>query len=266
MFGELTLRVSFMPRNKPLFSIITCTLNSEKYLPEVIHSVINQTFTDYEHIFVDGFSKDNTVKLIQRYQEESSNPIVLYERKPQGISDAMNFGIKKSRGKYLMILHSDDYFSNNSVLSYVSTFLEKNKRPDWIYGQIVTVNESGKKIGLFPRYRIFKIASTFILNFVNYIPHQAVFIKKEVFNKFGLFDRKLKYCMDYDYWLRIKKSTKLLFIFRVITKYRIHKLGYSSSPENIGKVASERKRIQKKHLNTVIRLLSYPINFLIDRR
>lgn len=85
---------------RPFFSIITCTYNSEKFLQENIDSVKSQTFKDYEHIFIDGYSTDDTNKIINKYiLIDRRSKIFKYP--PKGISNAFNLGIKKSLGKYL---------------------------------------------------------------------------------------------------------------------------------------------------------------------
>lgn len=138
------------------FSIITCTLNSEKYILRNIESVKNQTFNNFEHIFIDGFSKDNTVKIIKNYinnKNDYSNKIKLFQYEPKGIANAFNLGIKHSNGEYLFFLNSDDYFYDNNVLIDVHKFLNENNL-DWIYGMINVVDDKNIFRGLWPRRKI----------------------------------------------------------------------------------------------------------------
>jgi glycosyltransferase involved in cell wall biosynthesis len=80
---------------KPFFSIITATLNSEKFLRDNIESVKKQTFQDFEHIFIDGFSNDATVEIIKEYQRErGESKVKIFQYPPKGVTDAFNKGIQ----------------------------------------------------------------------------------------------------------------------------------------------------------------------------
>lgn len=215
-------------KSKPFFSIITCTYNSGKYLSKNIKSVTKQTFKDYEHIFIDGFSKDMTLLIIEKYIRTDKNKIKLYNRKPSGISDAMNEGIKHAKGQYILVLHSDDRLHDNNVFKNIRSYLVRNPDLDWIYGKISVIDEDGKKIGDFPSRKIYKFFPGFFLKYYNVIPHQAVFIKKNIFKEHGLFDKTLSSKMDFDYWLRIRTKTKWKFYDRVISDFMVRKGAQSS--------------------------------------
>ena len=108
-------------------SIITCTYNSEKYLPEAIGSVTSQNhWIDYEHIFIDGMSIDSTCDLIKEYA--ASNPtinILLEQRSPKGIYNAMNEWIKLATWDFILFLNSDDFLSTNIIAQYLA-FVKEN--------------------------------------------------------------------------------------------------------------------------------------------
>ena len=91
-------------------SIITVTKNSEKFLPQNILSVKSQKYRNFEHIIVDGNSKDKTIKIIKSHKK---NVKFIKNNKDKGLYHAMNVGIKKSSGDIIGILNSDDiYFKN----------------------------------------------------------------------------------------------------------------------------------------------------------
>ncbi|MBT4652030.1 MAG: glycosyltransferase [Candidatus Pacebacteria bacterium] len=251
---------------KPFFSIITCTRNSEKFISQNLSSMKNQTFNDFEHVFVDGESTDDTVKLLKEYKKD--NPklnIRILSKKPQGISNAMNEGIKKSRGKYIFILHSDDSFYNNSILENSAKYLLKNLDLDWIYGKIRVIDEKSNEVGHFPTKRIFQKSWKYLLKFINYIPHQAVFTKKEVFDEHGLFEEKYKSAMDQELWLRINYKTKWSFIDATIANYRIHKNAQSSGKANYKKNLEEYYGIQRKYLVLWEKPISLLINYVVEK-
>lgn len=229
---------------KPFFGIITCTYNSEKYLKKNISSINKQSFTDFQHVFVDGYSTDNTLKILKQYKEKNKRDIRLFRSKPKGISNAMNIGIRKSTAKYLIHLHSDDCLYNSKVLENLHKFLLKNPQCDWVYGKINVVEENGKRFGVFPNRKLFQIRWPYLLKFYNYIPHQAVIIKKDVFENYGYFDEKISSSMDLDYWLRIAKLTNWKFVDKIVSNFTVRPDAQSSGRKY--------KRLNDKNLINVL--------------
>ena len=246
-------------RKNPFFSIITCTLNAEKYLEENLGSVNRQTYTDFEHIIIDGMSTDNTIKVIDQFKKKFRNKIKVVSRPPRGIWNAINLGNKYASGKYILHLESDNSLIGERVLEDVHNFLIENSFPDWIYGKIKVINEGGRIVGSFPERKIFQISSSFILNFFNFIPQEAMFVQKRVFNENGKFNEHLPTAMDYDMWLRIKDKTNWLFFNKSITKYRIHNESITGNPVFKNRNFNNQLEVQKKYLNW----LEYRISFFI---
>jgi len=186
---------------KPLLSIITVCYNEEKTIKKTCDSVCNQIFRDFEWIVVDGKSTDKTVEIIDRYKTD-----ILISEDNDGVYDAMNKGIKKSRGKYLLFLNGGDYLMNKNVLQEVSILIKQDNKSNDIYygdleygnGDIVTFVKSilDKK---------FFITKT--------ISHQATFIKKRLFEEYGRYDEKYKISADFDFWI------KTIIVGNVKTKY-----------------------------------------------
>ena len=98
--------------NQNYISIITVVLNGEKTLERTIKSVINQSYKNFEHIVIDGGSTDGTIKILKKYSKKIS---YWKSEKDKGIYDAMNKGIKKSKGNIIGILNSDDYYLKNAL-------------------------------------------------------------------------------------------------------------------------------------------------------
>jgi glycosyltransferase involved in cell wall biosynthesis len=235
--------------NKPFFSIITCTKNSAKYLRTNIKSIEEQTFKNYEHIFVDGFSEDGTIQLIKKYRAKHSSTVNLYQSKPQGISNAMNIGISKAKGKYILILHSDDGLYRNDVLKKVNSYLIERPELDWIYGKINVIEEDEKSIGQYPARWIYRFFPKYFLKFYNTIPHQAVFMDRSVFRRFGGFDETLSSVMDVDYWLKIRTNTNYLFFNEIISNFMIRKGAQSSGMINKLENYKNSLKVRKRYLS-----------------
>ena len=93
--------------NIPFVSIITIVYNGEKHLERCINSVVNQEFTNYEHILIDGGSNDNSVSIAKTFENHFT---VIISEKDKGISDAFNKGLKLVRGEYVAFLNADDWY------------------------------------------------------------------------------------------------------------------------------------------------------------
>jgi len=244
---------------KPFFSIITCTYNRQDCLRDNIESVVSQTYKNYEHIFIDANSTDNTVKIIKEYQKKYPSIIKFFQYFPKGISNAMNKGIKHSTGRYLIHLHSDDSLYSNKTLDSVFNFLKNNHFPDWIYGKAVFHNIVTNKTKIIPYRSVYYQVSHPLLLLTNYIPHQATFIKKKVFIKNGNFNESYKCAMDYEYWLRLSKlKVKSAFINEIICHYTIDENAQSYKNHNLS--LQEMNEIRTKY--TKFKPLGMFLNFL----
>jgi glycosyltransferase involved in cell wall biosynthesis len=245
------------------FSIITCTLNSEKYLQRNIDSIKNQTFKDYEHIFIDGFSKDRTIEIIKKYQQEFPEKVKLFQYPAKGIADAMNKGIENASGEYINHLHSDDNFYNSEVLKKVSDFIQKNNNPEWIYGKAKFTNESNGATRIVPHRRIYHKIRFWLLLLTDYVAHQAVFLQRNLFRKYGMFDTQYKNAMDYCMWLRLsQKKVSSIFMDEIICNFLLHE----KSQSVIGYYHKEYEKICPKYVHNKILIFLLNSVAAINRR
>lgn len=240
----------------PFFSIITCTKNSANYLSACLNSVKEQTFRDFEHIIVDGNSTDGTSNILAKYTKN------IIATSPRGIANAMNIGLSHAQGKYIFFLNSDDSFYDSQVLQNVHDYLVKHSDLDWVFGNIHETD--GKKtIGFPPKRKIFQGKHPTILKFYNYIPHQATFVKKAVYDKFGMFDEKLQTMMDPEYWLRISPKTRWDYMPIVVANYLIRPDSQSSNLAHKIDNTLEFEQIQEKYLNTIELFVARVINHFL---
>lgn len=184
-----------MLNKPPLVSVITAVLNSEKYLEKSIKSVISQNYENIEYVIIDGGSNDGTLDIISKYKGKIS---FFVSEKDKGISDAFNKGIKNSKGKYVVFLGASDYFLSSDVISKMIEGVNPEK--DMIIcGGIERISEDGNSV------LYINSPSTFnkrTLLFKMPFPHQGIFMNRKYFEKYGLFDEKCKYSMDYELLLR----------------------------------------------------------------
>ncbi len=175
----------------PKLSIITINYNNLTGLQKTMQSVFEQTFTDYEYIIIDGGSTDGSKEYIEQYAGKLAYWV---SEKDEGVYQAMNKGIVKSKGEYLQFLNSGDYLVTNLILSESSIFLGV---PDIVYGDIEFRDLNGK---VFTKHYPDSINLKFFLT--DSIPHPSCFVKKVMFDKVGLFDEALKICSDYKFFLK----------------------------------------------------------------
>jgi glycosyltransferase involved in cell wall biosynthesis len=240
----------------PFFSIITCTKNSAKYLSKCLASLETQTFRDFEHIVIDGQSSDQTSTILDK------SGVSYHTLAPRGIAHAMNRGLSYAGGQYVYFLNSDDSLYNSQVLQNVHDYLVSHASLDWVFGNIHET-DGVKTIGFPPKRRIFQAKHPNLLKFYNYIPHQGTFVKKSVFDKFDLFDEKLKSMMDPEYWLRIRDLTDWGYMPVTVANYLIRP---DSQSENISHVQSntrEYEQVQAKYLSRLELSIAKIINKIL---
>jgi glycosyltransferase involved in cell wall biosynthesis len=179
--------------NKPIFTIITPTLNNKIELLKTINSIKAQKFNNFEFIVVDGGSTDGTIEVLK----ESKIITKWISEKDKGIYDAINKGIKFSDGKYINTINSGDtYFSENS-LSIIKDYFDKNDI-SFVFGAV-------QKDIIHYKYKPKKMNWSF-----NFYPAHSggFFVKKEVHDKIGLYDLKYPCSSDYDFFWRMIKKNK----------------------------------------------------------
>ena len=185
--------------NKPLITIITAVLNNEKYLEESILSLHKQKYNNYEHIIVDGGSKDQTLNIIKKYEDKID---YWCSKKDRGIYDAFNIGMKLSSGDYIGFLNSDDYFSDDA-LDILEKYITKYPEKDFVFGSVK------KHWGILHGYKPYKIYWSWGF----YSSHSTgFFIKTDAAKKVGPYNLKYKYSSDYDYFFRMIVKKKLIGI------------------------------------------------------
>ncbi len=176
-------------------SIITVTKNSEKFLPQNILSVKSQKYRNFEHIIVDGNSKDKTIRIINSHKKSVK---FIKNFNDKGLYHAMNVGIKKSSGDIIGILNSDDIYFKNT-LKIVNNYFNKYRDLDFLFGSVY-------------KHKLLTGYNPNIINwsFGFYTTHSVgFFIKKKSQLKVGLYDLKYNYSADYDLFLRMIKRFKL---------------------------------------------------------
>lgn len=184
---------------RPLISVITITYNASSTIPMTMKSISEQTFTDFEHLVVDGASSDDTILIARQMGREC---LRIVSEPDNGLYDAMNKGLRMARGQYVIFMNSGDRFhAPDTLAAYASAILKRH--PDIIYGDTDIVAPDGKRIG--PRH----LSAPKILTLDSFskgmlICHQAFMVKKNIA---PFFDTDYRFSADYDWTIKcIKKS------------------------------------------------------------
>lgn len=176
-------------------SVITICYNNLAELKETIRSVESQTHLPFEHLIIDGSSNEE----IRNYLSFTNHPD--YRRwiseKDDGIADAFNKGIAIAGGTIINMLNAGDSYFNTDVLKVVIEEFNKDPEITWLHG-MVKLKRGGQWVIVGKPFD-----PALLYRGMRSLSHQSMFIKKDLHSRFGLYDKRLKNAMDYDFVCRI---------------------------------------------------------------
>ena len=226
-------------------SIITIVLNDKQNIEKTILSVLNQKDVDLEYIVIDGGSTDGTLDIIEKYK---NNIDVLISEKDNGIVDAFNKGIKVPNGDVVGIINSGDWLEPDILTTVMQTF--EKRQADIVYGDVLYWKSTN------PEYR-YKANHALLKEFMS-INHPAVFVKKKIYERYGLFDETFKVAMDYELMLRFfVNDVKFVYIDKVLSNMALGGV----SDVNWRLAYKEAYEIRKKYLGSSLGLY---INYIFQ--
>jgi glycosyltransferase involved in cell wall biosynthesis len=192
-------------------SVITPTLNAERYLGECLASVWSQPSVDVEQLVVDGGSSDRTEELVRASQAE------WIARPGMKQSEAINAGLRLARGEIVAWLNADDLYAPG-CLAYVAECFASQPALDVVFGDCDVIDSLGK-----PLWRMQPGPYDFkrLLRRGNPVAQPAVFFRKRVFDQVGYLDETLEFGMDYELWLRMR-GLQTTYVPRVLAAFRWH--------------------------------------------
>ena len=185
-------------------SIITATYNSSKTIQQTLESVKKQTYTNIEHIIVDGLSSDDTISIVNHFSHISQ---VIIE-KDNGIYDAINKGIKIATGEIVGILNSDDVLYDEFVIEKIVNAFLSNSEISSVIAPVVFydfLNDKVKRI-----YSIYRWKTSFF-KFGSMPPHPSFYCYRNLFNEFGYYNTNYSIAGDFDLMLRFLHVNKLTY-------------------------------------------------------
>lgn len=235
-----------MTANAPKISIITIVFNNVRDIEFTIRSVLEQSYPSIEYIIIDGLSTDGTLDIIDRYKDQIDT--ILSER-DAGIYDAMNKGLAKATGDYVLFLNSgDELFCSDTISSIFST----NSSADIYYGETKLVDENRKIIG----DRRHKAPNTFDWKSFKYgmnVCHQAIYVKRDLAEPY---DTKYQLSADIDWVIRAAKKAKTIVnVHQYVAKYLVGGMSQKRHKQSL----KERYAIFEKYYGTIPNMINHGI-------
>ncbi len=228
-------------------SVITVTYNAQHTLERTLQSVQEQSYPYIEHVIADGNSRDNTVGLIQQYENEKINWV---SEPDKGLYDAMNKAFTRSSGDYLCFLNAGDtFFASDSVEKMMRT-IENGEAPDILYGETAIVDENGFFLHM-RRLRAPEKLSWKSFTQGMLVCHQAFIVKRELFEPYDL---SYRFSSDFDWCIRMMKKSKNLHNTHLTL---INYLNEGMTTTNRKASLKERYRIMVKHYGQPSTLLHH---------
>lgn len=203
--------------SKPLVSVVIAAYNMGAYVPFAIGSALDQTYDNIEVIVIDDGSTDGTRDAISVYE---SDPRVRYlYQENRGQAAAKNRGVRESRGDYVAFLDADDVWVPEKLELQIPLFL-KSDTVGVVHSRLAYIDETGKQLGV-ANNELFRgrVSSSLLIR--NFIGFGTAVVKRECFDRLGVFNENLRMGVDYDMWLRFSSAYEFDYIDRPLLFYRL---------------------------------------------
>ena len=224
----------------PNISIVTPCFNSEATIRATIESVQAQEYRDWEHLVMDGGSTDATTKILAEFPH-----LQWISEKDTGHYDAMNKGIARARGEFIVILNADDCFRPQALTHVARAFAN---HPDWdaLFGDVIYVDDEGREI-----YRRAEACYDYrvLLYAVDNVCHQTLFVRRSIYEKLGNYRQKdFRNSADYEFKLRLgQKGCRVGHVPQFLVDYRYHTHGQSADLRITRNMIREAEIIKREH-------------------
>jgi glycosyltransferase involved in cell wall biosynthesis len=241
-----------MTNNIPSVSVVLPTYNQAAFLPKALDGVFQQTWRDFELIVVNDGSSDTTPQVLEEYRQKYDFTVIHQEN--QKLPRALNTGFRAARGYYLTWTSSDNVMLPNMLEEMVKA-LEANSEIGLVYADWEVIDEKGSRIDIvhtldYDRHLLMRI------NFIN-----ACFLYRRLCQeKIGLYDPDYILAEDWEYWLRISRSFKLMRVPMVLYQYRYH--GKSLTDTD---VLHQPAKAPPGYLKLLVHLQSYRIDWYVSK-
>jgi len=212
--------------SQPIVSIITASFNAGEHIERAIESVASQDYKPVEHIVIDGGSSDGTIEILKKHQ----GTVHWTSERDAGQSDAINKGIRRSRGEIIGWLDADNAYEPGAVREAVQ-LLKENPDAGVVYAGVIDIEENGDTARRYMPPE-FTFESFLLYHEFNFIPPSSTFIRRDALEKIGLnevLDVDLHYTMDFDLWIRLGLATKFIRAERFWSRFQLRSTSKTGS-------------------------------------
>ncbi len=241
----------------PTVSVIIPSYNHEKFIAEAIQSILNQTYQDFEIVITDDCSSDNSVKIIKQFTDPRIRLFCNTEN--QGCSTTTTNCIKQAKGKYIAVLNSDDVFLPDKLSRQVA-YLETHNHCAAVFSHAQVIHENGDPFTDSDNYyvQVFsqknKTRHEWLNLFFyhgNCLCHPSILIRKECFDRIGLYDSRLAQLDDFDMWVRVCLNYEIHILQEPLIKFRVlnnNKNASAPRPDTLSRLPWEHRMVLNNFL------------------
>lgn len=232
-----------MSHPAPIVSVVIPNYNHAQYISDAIHSVLNQTFRDFEIIVVDDGSTDDSRETVATFGDQ----VQYIWQKNSGLSAARNTGIRRARGEFIGVLDADDMYEPD-FLSVLVPRLQADREAGAVYCGYRFVDASNAPL---PQAEAREVPPDRLFQALvdgNFLVPESILVRKRCYDEAGLFDVAFRACEDVDMWLRISKRYKVLGVTNILTRHRIlpHSMSTDPSRQTENRLAVIQKHFGRK--------------------
>ena len=245
-------------------SIVTITWNAARTLQRTLDSVRCQTYADIEHIIIDGASTDDTLHIAQRYQQDSSHQIIIQSEPDKGLYDAMNKGLQKATGDYIVFLNAGDtLYAPDTIETVAIRALASTPLPAVIYGDTAITDSEGNFLHL-RRHRPPEKLSWQSFRQGMLVCHQAFYARLDIAQRIP-YDLTFRHSADVDWCIRVMKEAERLQLPLTNTHAILANFEEGgNTTQNHRESLKERFRVMARHYGTLTTILLH-LWFVIRR-
>lgn len=225
---------------RPLISIVTACLNSEKTIRNTIESVLNQTYGNFEYVIKDGGSRDATLDIAREYEEAFAGRLRIVQQKDKCMYEAMNQGISMCSGDIIGIINSDDFYSPDTLENVAALYEAADTELLVVIGDMERVSETGE---LIYRYHF----TQELVDKKACFGHPSMFAARAVYDRIGLYDTSYQLAADGDWQYRAMEDEAVTVTLCPKVFNHMREGGASDNPKYRWKWFKERSRMQLEH-------------------